>query len=175
MYNFITNFTFDYFNECSLLDNLYLDHNLLTKIPNLKPMGNSIRYLTMSYNRLAGVISQDTFLNMSALYNVKLTRNQITNFDEKAMRHLPKLRYLNLDYNRMTTLGDFSRWCVPPLCSQSSFTLYIYSNPITCDFRLCWMKTISNYFYISGSTCSVSSMVCPGMSCIFILDYVCKM
>eukprot|EP00920_Eleutheroschizon_duboscqi_P030853 GHVT01074592.1.p1 GENE.GHVT01074592.1~~GHVT01074592.1.p1 ORF type:complete len:292 (-),score=-2.73 GHVT01074592.1:514-1389(-) len=62
-----------------MLATLNLDHNLLTTIPDVSPLTNSLETLTLSYNRMVNITGNHGY--SSQLSFLDITRNQIENFD----------------------------------------------------------------------------------------------
>ena len=84
---------------------------------------SKLRALVLCYNNSIRHIAGGTFDPLISLSNLNLDMNRITHFDRTAFVNLPKLEYLHLSYNRLTTLPV--RWIPKKLR-----TLTLYVNPL---------------------------------------------
>ncbi|XP_029433209.1 toll-like receptor 13 [Rhinatrema bivittatum] len=86
------------------LEALVVEHNLLTKLPNCKPLGfKSLHYISFRYNRIL-TVRQNSFSYAPHLQHLKLNINNIAYLDRYAFRGLQGLKILHLDNNLITDL-----------------------------------------------------------------------
>ena len=168
--NNITNLPANYFRGCPVLATVYLNHNLFTALPSFTLIGNSLSTLYLQYNPISGMVSANSFFNLTALRNLQLEATQISGFDVSALKHTPSLYVLNLRRNNLLTeIGDPYRWCTGTTCKHSH--IYVdYNANIRCDESRCWAKRyptpIKSYFSgcfgKSWGSVTLDNLKCPG-------------
>jgi len=96
------------------LEFLYVNHNLLSSIPDLKNM-KALKALIMSGNKLESLRGIDRF---AELVYARLDRNKITSIDSEELDHLENLQYLDLSDNHLRE--------IPILKKLTSHDKFIY-------------------------------------------------
>mmetsp|Transcript_6384 Transcript_6384/g.9302 ORF Transcript_6384/g.9302 Transcript_6384/m.9302 type:complete len:552 (+) Transcript_6384:38-1693(+) len=84
--------------------------NQISKIPdNIGELGNSLMYLSMSYNHLSTIPS--SMENLTLLTTLLLSNNRLTEFPE-AICNLPTLRHLELNDNQISDVPHSIKGCI---------------------------------------------------------------
>ncbi|XP_035687722.1 immunoglobulin superfamily member 10-like [Branchiostoma floridae] len=113
--------------------NLKLMDNKIRHVPHIPPLKN-LRIFGLGRN-LIETLSWSSLCNLSAVSNIYLISNRITNVRfESCINQLTNLRYVDLSRNRITTLAE-SDLALP----LSTAKIYLVSNPFHCDCKLAWL------------------------------------
>ena len=73
---------------------------------------------------------------------------ELTELTESLVANLPYLRIIHLRNNQLTTLPEKENF----VNLESMTDINIKENPLTCDYRLCWLKVLTGYFVICSQT-----------------------
>ena len=95
-----------YFNSCSKLESLNIASNKLTAINATKLAGlGSIRYLYFEYNTIRD-IDGDFIWDHPAIYYLYLNRNSLTQLPSLVTNGVSMLRYLSVGYNEINHISE---------------------------------------------------------------------
>ncbi|XP_038221129.1 protein slit isoform X1 [Zerene cesonia] len=120
----------DAFAELTALENLKLNNNRLSHLPDgLFVRLRHLQRLDLSRNDLTA-ISRRTFRGLTALKSLHLGWNQIKCIDDKALEHLKSLQYLTLNNNNLTYLS------LEAAMVARLHALRLFDNPMVCDCRV---------------------------------------
>ena len=132
-HNSISQFSDDYFKDCSQLRAIRLFDNNLTYLPDLFWVESSIREIHIPQNRiqsLAAVLGDGYY---DVLSYIDVSHNIINYLNISSLRICPKLVWLFVNGNQLTSIGDYRAYL-------SFESLVMYSNPWLCDSELAWMS-----------------------------------
>ena len=93
----------DYMNYLLNLENLQLDRNQLTSLPNWIGNLTNLEWLYLNYNKLTSI--PDSIENLTNLKELDLRYNQLTTLPD-SIGNLTNLKRLYLPGNQLTTLPD---------------------------------------------------------------------
>ena len=134
--NMITSIPQDYFRDCKKLTNLDLGMNLLMGTQYIHHVRDSLVFLNVRHNgvKFCGPLCDESYPRLA---HVDFADNNLQEFRMKSVERWPKLKFLNLNQNHLTTLSDLT------LIENSGeeIPLSIGQNPFVCDNRLAWIVT----------------------------------
>ena len=102
------------FLETPSLTQVKLARNYLNKVGHLK--SNSITILDMSSCEIS-VIGKDSFEGLPSLVDINLSHNLLSHIPDSISSNT--LKYLNLNYNRLSSLNNYTLFMLPRLISLS--------------------------------------------------------
>lgn len=125
------------FHSLSNLSSLSLSHNLLRLLPdNVFANLTRLVVLHLQDNQIEHSWSRN-FEGLRSLHVLYLSRNRISSLRGVVFGDSPGLRHLFLDGNLLKTFGQ----CVLPHQPRLK-TLALTGNPIQCDCKLVWMRSL---------------------------------
>ena len=127
-------------NGLEQLINFNLQNNHITNI-SPETFSNLIwlKYLDLRNNYLT-IIQGSMWIGLQSLEYLELDSNQITDIQRHGISHMPLLRTLSLNFNRLRTLrADMFN---PDEFHSRTYILdlYLASNPFQCNSDLCWLR-----------------------------------
>ena len=127
------------FSHTPALQILHLGGNHLRTIPDdTFDDLHQLKYLSLWYNFLT-TVKTAWFRQLTNLETLKLSLNQFETIPEDAFEGLNKLKTLELNHYRLKTLSYALVQNKPHLES-----LTLYGNPLECDCRLAWVRTMAD-------------------------------
>uniref|UniRef100_A0A8C5M1V6 TIR domain-containing protein n=1 Tax=Leptobrachium leishanense TaxID=445787 RepID=A0A8C5M1V6_9ANUR len=139
----------DTFTDLTRLEELFIDHNYLCRIPSGIP--TSLRILSLKENNIFSVTNQ-SFLGLSSLEKLYLSKNcyygnncnTLLEIQDGAFSRLRKLRILSLNANNLTN--------VPPMLPSSLEELYLSNNKIQIIGREDFINLVNlKVLHLSGN------------------------
>lgn len=105
------------------LERLFLHWNSLTTFPDPSGPGSTLWIIDLSHNPLVSI----PVINHvgHSLTILKLTKNQLTSVDHKAIKNLTSLQIFSSKYNEITTFPNLS------FCADALHTIRLWENKIT--------------------------------------------
>ena len=96
--------TIDLLPKLNYLQELYINHNLMSSIRKGALRGcKNLTVLSLSHNQI-DVIEDDAFLNLGSLKKLDLAHNRIVTVSNSSLAHLEYLQELDLSYNFLRAL-----------------------------------------------------------------------
>ena len=105
--NHINNAPDDAFNEFYQLETLGISKNSFTDLPNLIPVGNTLKVLNLRYNHLAK-LNMSIFNKLVVLEKMYISYNDISSFPDDAFNNLYQLETLDMEGNPLTKLPNLT-------------------------------------------------------------------
>ena len=105
----------------------------LKRLPSVITSLESLKYIYLDSNQLdefpAGIFSE-----LPELRSISLRYNNIKAIPRLAVKGMTNMRYLNLQSNKLTTLGNILN------IGRISLYVNLKSNDLICDWNICWIK-----------------------------------
>ena len=132
-FNVMTQLSKNYFRNFTRLDTIHLSCNNLTELPRFTWLEKSMQLIQIQHNSIQSLyaVTADGFYERLSYLDASYNRVQYLNISH--LEKFPKLRQLQLQGNRLTTLGDYRAYV------QKSRNLELFWNPWHCDSQLIWM------------------------------------
>ncbi|ELU09151.1 hypothetical protein CAPTEDRAFT_216837 [Capitella teleta] len=127
----------------TILKILKLSKNLLSSLPNLVCVKDTLQILSVWQNNISTI---DTISSLVNLVKLNLNSNSLTYIKSELFHNLSSLETLLLRNNKLTTIGNLGQ------PSRTLTTVDFEHMDFTCDRELCWMLAL-NYSAIVG-TCN---------------------
>ena len=135
----------DYFINCTKLVSVSFARNMLSRIPDLTPIVQTLASIIMDDNRLNDV-SMLTTTMFTVLKTLHLQNNRITSFTFHP-NTFPSLLFLNIRNNRLSQLADFfpsPQGITGYHNSTTTPQVILANNPWDCSKPLVWSLHSSN-------------------------------
>ena len=147
--NKLTSLPNNYFEGCNNLKSIRMRENFLSSLQPLLAIGTSLKSLNIKKNRFSGPVSSTFFSGWPDLTRANMEFCNFTSFDSENLKYTPNLVTLDLRGNKLTHITDPHQWCQGDACTQME--LRLEENQLKCDFNFCWLKgTITFPYTIDG-------------------------
>ena len=130
-HNNISNIRKNAFEGYQILEELYLSYNKLLVLPDMHWIRHSLRGIQANGNKIESLDVFETSGVFKSLSYIDMGLNRIRIFNITILHHVPKLRYLILRGNELTTIDDFRIYYKK--------NIRLAGNPWHCGTSLSWM------------------------------------
>ena len=125
-----------YFEGCTELDVLNVNHDKMTSIPNISTAARTIKYIYMSYNNIISLESLK-YTYFPSLHSLYLSHNYISSISWSFLKNMPHLYIITLKYNRLVQIPDirvmlYDRYKQPLL-------ILLEDDHWSCDANILWI------------------------------------
>ena len=158
-WNYIKHITDSYFDLCKNIANINIANNEITQFPHMQNIAKTIASFKVGGNKIsnANFVYGNTFPKLSGL---NLEHNQIDAFCPPPRRFAPRLHFLILNSNKLSTIY------FPTESLRRELEVFLMDNPWHCNGSLGWTQ------YCEVLKDAKNVMVC--MRWLYLRDMVCE-
>ena len=126
---------YGYFRGFKKLHRLSLGENLLTEVPDVTDLASTLNDLGVQCNSIVHFPNWMLPITTAKLEQLEIYDNEIQVFPPMILCHQPRLRYIDLADNNLTTLSWYH-----DVTQGSKAKVNIAGNPLHCNYSLAWLS-----------------------------------